>query len=231
LRVLPAVISLAALAFAARPAAETRLQTAALPALAGALEDVEGAFAALPTTDDPIAIAAGGLIARPAYRTSLDNGFGFDNHFQGIQKIGETDTLVLSGADAAAPAANLFIVRLDGPATGALVSALTLDAEAWHAGGIAAYDSVLAVPLYGNGGGGRKSHVRFFDVSDPLAPRRLPVSIERDGRKAIAVALTRLVNAHWLVAVLSGRDGEPRRLDFYLSRGDDLALGFDDSLA
>ena len=231
LRGLLAGISLTVAALGAGPDTQQAPQFAASPALASAPGDVEGAFAALATAGDPIAIAVGGLIAKPAYRTSLDNGFGFDNHFQGVQRIGASDVVVLSGADAAASAADLFVVQLDGQGSGALVSALTLDDEAWHAGGIAAHESILAVPLYGNGGGRRKSQVRFYDVSAPLAPRQLPVSIERNGRKAIAVALTRLVNAHWLVAVLSGRDGEPRRLDFYLSRGSELAGGFDEPLA
>ena len=231
LRGLLAGISLTVAALAAGPDAQQVPQFAASPALASAPDDVEGAFAALATAGDPIAIAVGGLIAKPAYRTSLDNGFGFDNHFQGVQRIGASDVVVLSGADAAASAADLFVVQLDGQGSGTLVSALTLDDEAWHAGGIAAHESILAVPLYGNGGGRRKSQVRFYDVSTPLAPRQLSVSIERNGRKAIAVALTRLVNAHWLVAVLSGRDGEPRRLDFYLSRGTEIAGGFDEPLA
>ena len=230
LRELLAAMSLAALALTAAPAAQPVPQAGPALAALPVLDDVEAAFAGVARTGESLAISIGGLIARPAYRTSLDNGFGFDNHFQGIQRIGASDVLVLSGADAAASTADLFIVKLDGPGTGALVSALTLDDEAWHAGGIAAQDSILAVPRYDSGGSRRKSRVRFYDVSDPIAPRQLPVSIERDGRKAIAVALTRLVNAHWLVAVLSGRDGEPRRLDLYLSRGAQLADGFGEPL-
>ena len=222
-------IGLAALTLAAGPSAQQLPER--VPAWPSSLDDVEAAFAGLATTGEPLLISVGGLIARPAYRASLGNGFGFDNHFQGIQRLGSSNVLVLSGADASASAADLFIVQLDQQGEGHLVSALTLDDEAWHAGGIAAHESILAVPLYGSGGGVRKSRVRFYDVSDPLAPRQLTVSIERHGRKAIAVALTRLVNAHWLAAVLSGRDGDPRRLDLYLSRGGEIEDGFGEPLS
>ena len=230
-RGLLAAIGLAAVTLAAEPSAQQLADTALAPTASSSLDDVEASFARLSTKGVPLAVSVGDLIPRPAYRASLGNGFGFDNHFQGIQRIGATDVLVLSGADAAASAADLFIVRLAEPgSTGEFVSALTLDDEAWHAGGISAHESILAVPFYDSGGGRRRGRIRFYDVSEPLAPRQLPVSIERDGRKAIAVALTRLVNTHWLVAVLSGRDGEPRRLDFYLSRGAQIEGGFGEAL-
>ncbi len=171
------------------------------------------------------AAAVDGLIPRPAYRSSFSNGFGYDNHFQGVQRLGASDVLALSGADSSASAADLFLVEL-GSVGARFISALTLDDEAWHAGGISAAGAILAVPFYDSGGSARQSRVRFYDVADPRAPRQLPVTIERAGRKAIAVALTRLVNGYWLAAVLSGRDGDPRRLDFYLSRTADLLDGF-----
>ena len=190
-----------------------------------ALENVERAFARLGGAGEFFAASAGNLIPRPAYRNSFSNGFGYDNHFQGIQRLGTSDVLALSGADAAASAADLFLVDLGaGPAR--FIASFTLDDQAWHAGGISEGASILAVPFYDSGGSGRQSRVRFYDVSDPYWPRQLPITIERAGRKAIAVALTRLGNQHWLVAVLSGRDGDPRRLDFYLSRTVDLLDGF-----
>lgn len=190
-----------------------------------ALEHVERAFARLGGAGEFFVASAGNLIPRPAYRSSFSNGFGYDNHFQGIQRLGASDVLALSGADPAASTADLFLLELVG-GSARFVSSFTLDDQAWHAGGISEAESVLAVPFYDSGGSGRQSRVRFYDVSDPYAPRQLPVTIERSGRKAIAVALTRLVNQRWLVAVLSGRDGDPRRLDFYLSRTADLLDGF-----
>lgn len=68
--------------------------------------------------------------------------------------------------------------------------------------------------------------VLFYDMSDPERPLRMSVRIERPGRKAYAVAVTRLVNHHYLVAVLSDRDELARRLDLYLSLTAELADGF-----
>ena len=191
------------------------------------LDDVEAAFANLSNRSEALTARMNGLIQSPAYRSSFGNGFGFSNHFQGIQRAGRY--LMLSGADAHGPAADLFVVRLDGTHAGTLVAALTLDDQAWHAGGIAIHGTTLALPLYGTSADddeARPGLVRFYDVAEPERPVQLPVTIERPARKAIAVALTRLQNAHWLVAVLSGRDGQPRRLDFYLSRTADLESGF-----
>lgn len=186
---------------------------------------MERAFAKLSGAGEFFVASVRNLIARPAYRNSFSNGFGYDNHFQGIQRLGASDVLALSGADSAASAADLFLVEL-GAGSARFIASLTLDDQAWHAGGISEAASILAVPFYDSGGSARESRVRFYDVSDPYGPRQMPVTIERAGRKAIAVALTRLVNQHWLVAVLSGRDGDPRRLDFYLSRTADLLDGF-----
>ena len=192
------------------------------------LDDVEASFAALSSRGESLTAVMSGLIPRPAYRATASNGFGVANHFQGIQRVG--NYIVISGADAHAPAADLFVARLESDTTAALIGAFTLEDAAWHAGGIAVEGTTLAVPFYGAGGEDRQSRVRFYDLSDPTVPVQLPVAIERPARKAIAVALTRLRNSHWLVAVLSGRDGLPRRLDLYLSRSTDLTTGFGDPL-
>lgn len=83
---------------------------------------------------------------------------------------------------------------------------------------------IMAVPLHG--GTPRHAKVVFYDFSEPEHPRRLPVEIDRQGRKASATAFARLPNGRFVVAVLSAFDGLPRRMDIYLSRGAALESGF-----
>jgi len=101
-----------------------------------------------------------------------------------------------------------------------VVARVAIDAGLWHAGGLATYGRVLAVPVYG--GNPLAGRVLFYDMSDPEHPVRMPVQIDRPGRKAYAVAVTRLANRHYLVAVLSDRDELARRIDLYVSRAGDL---------
>lgn len=84
--------------------------------------------------------------------------------------------------------------------------------------------NIMAVPLHG--GTPRNAKVVFYDFTEPEHPRKLPVEIDRPGRKASATAFARLANGHFLVAVLSAFDGLPRRLDVYLSRSAALEDGF-----
>jgi len=117
-------------------------------------------------------------------------------------------------------------LRGEGPPPRAdrVVANVPVDQTLWHAGGLATYGSVLVVPIYGSNP--RQGRVLFYDMTDPEMPVRLPVQIDRPDRKAYAVAMTRLANGHYLVAVLSARDDLARRLDLYLSRTKQLVDGF-----
>jgi hypothetical protein len=160
----------------------------------------------------------------------LRNIFGLLNHFQGIQRIGR-DYFVLSGSNPRGARADLFLIRLnedledgDSEESGDVVATINADSMMTHAGGLSVADNILAVPLHG--GTPLNARVDFYDVSDPANPRKLPVQIERPGRKASAVAFTRLPNGYYLAAILSAFDGLPRRIDFYLSRSVIFRDGF-----
>jgi len=117
-------------------------------------------------------------------------------------------------------------LRGHGPAPrgDAVVASVAIDDKLWHAGGLATYGRVLAVPVYG--GSPLRGRVLFYDMSDPERPVRMSTRIERPGRKAYAAAITRLPNRRYLVAVQSARDEVARRLDLYLSLSGELADGF-----
>ena len=195
----------------------------AQPAGARLIDDVEGAFARIQVVGAHLTARTNGLIPEPRYRTSMRNWFGLLNHFQGIQRLPDRNYLILSGSNPRSSAAELFVVRLDGD-TGDVVARIGVDSAMWHAGGLSTIGRILAVPLHG--ASPRHAKVVFYDVSDPEHPVRLPVEIDRPGRKASAVAITDLPNGRFLAAVLSAYDGLPRRIDFYLSRSAVLEDGF-----
>ena len=108
-------------------------------------------------------------------------------------------------------------------AEGEVVRRVEVDPSMWHAGGLSVMNTILAVPLHQVSP--RQAKIVFFDFTDPLNPRKIPVEIARPGERP-APAITDLPNGRVLVAVLSAFDGLPRRLDFYLSRTSSLTDGF-----
>jgi len=181
------------------------------------------------------------LVPSPWYTASIFNKLGFRNHMQGIQRLRNSNFLVLSGSNTNVPVANLFIIEIASrskngdwtsnlildnrpPQQDAFIRAIDVDSTLWHAGGISAMGDILAVPIFGY----KPLHgkIIFYNMQNPLAPQLLPVAIDRPGSKAYAVALARLANHRIAVAVLSDRDHRPRRLDFYISRSTTFGDGF-----
>jgi hypothetical protein len=195
------------------------------------LADVESAFARIAGQGEHLTARVDGHIPKGAYRQSLTNFFGLHNHFQGIQRVPETDYVVVSGSNPRM--SELFVVRLASgdrvsetsiPPANGIVARIGIDPVMWHAGGLSLDGTILAVPLYG--GSPRRGSIAFYDLRDPEKPEKLAVEIDRLGRKSMAVALTRLPGGLYLAAVLGGYDGLPRRIEFYLSETDRLEDGF-----
>ena len=195
------------------------------------LADVESAFARIAGKGAHLTARVDGHIPKGAYRQSLTNLFGLHNHFQGIQRVPDSDYVVVSGSNPRM--SELFIVRLASgdrvsensiPPENGIVARIGIDPVMWHAGGLSLDGTILAVPLYG--GSPRRGTIAFYDLRDPEKPEKLPVEIDRLGRKSMAVALTRLPGGLYLAAVLGGYDGLPRRIEFYLSETERLEDGF-----
>jgi hypothetical protein len=193
------------------------------PMPAPLIHDVESAFARIQNRGKLLTARSNGLIPRPRYRVTLTNLFGFRNHFQGVQRPPTGNYLVISGSNR--QSSDLFVVRFRDPESpGDIVAQIAVDPTLKHAGGLSMFGSLLAVPLHG--GSPLRAQIVFYDLANPEQPRRLPVTIERPGRKASATAITCLVNGRFLVAVLSAYDGLPRRVDLYLSRSTTFDDGF-----
>ena len=164
-------------------------------------------------------------VGRLDFTTQVTNGFGFGEHFQGVQRIG--NRLVISGGINRADAgALLFVIEMGSRAAptwslpsyaadgysytapfpqDASVDVLQIDAERWHAGGMQAADSFVAVPVYQPGA--RSSKVNFFDFRSGKGVA-LPALLKGDS-EAKAVGLLR-VEGVYLLAVW-----DDDRLDFH----------------
>lgn len=205
------------------------------------LENVEAAFSDIRTKGEYLAAWDGEHIPWPRYTANIDNTFGVQNHFQGIQRLRKSNYLVISGGDPHESMSHLFVVKMASRqveggwrsntiATGRppngdeVVRTIGIDSAMWHAGGINILGDILAVPVYNTAPA--NCRIVFFHLQDPENPQRFRVTIERPGMKAGAVALTKLRNGYYLVAVWSDSDAWPRRLDFYLSRTQNINDGF-----
>lgn len=174
-------------------------------------------------------------LPRTGRRLAFDPGStgrlgGWKRHWQGIQRLSRDSITVLyvsrSGGDRSVivvqvgkgPAERLHPDRETAvePMRGVTVGTLPYDTGFRHAGGLALLGDLLLVPLDGAPGG----RVVFYDVSAPLAPRRIgalrpaPSRDQRKPREASAVGLTRLADGHYLLVI---GVHSSKALDFYLS--------------
>lgn len=212
--------------------------------------NVERAFDYLPTrTDSFFSVWTDSMIKSPKYQQIQSNQYkgiwGALNHFQAIKRLPEHLNLgtyfAITGSDPITPQSQLFIVNVASgskhgkfekqaksktpPDTDHFVSSIILDTEYWHAGGIDSAGKYLAITVDNE----TDSKILFFDIENPVKPKRLKVQIDRPNRNAIAVGLTKLTCGHFVVAVWTdGNNRANRGLDFYFSRTSNLKDGFED---
>jgi hypothetical protein len=231
------------------------------------VENVENAFSNIRTRGEYMAVWDGDKIPYPKYMSAdFSNQFGVNNHFQGIQRLRNSNYLVISGGDVYARRGHILIVKLGSrgeengwrsnliqsgypPNTDTILKVigvnshrvinqkLGIKSSQWHAGGISILGDILAVPVEGSK---QKtgSKILFYNLREPEQPHIFPFAIDRPGIKASAVALTKLPNGYYLLAVLVASDKFPdhekkrrqkekgRYLDFYISKTTDFREGF-----
>jgi hypothetical protein len=207
--------------------------------------DVATAFARIRTVGDYMAVKDGGVFPRHRYTQKNQTINRSKVHFQGIQRHGDGQHLIMVGGDVVAPSSQLFVIRMDtrrktgpwgsniikdgkAPDRDRLVHITALDGELWHPGGIDLCGDILVIPIETDVR--NVSRVLFLDVGNPTSPILLKPQLNRMEqpiqRKATAVALCRLAqNDHFLCAILSG-SGEERRIDLHLSESVDFEQGF-----
>ncbi len=180
------------------------------------------------------------------YTAHVDNSLGLGNHFQGMQRLRKGSYVVVSGGDQHSNAkhkraSHLFVIKLGSrasrgpwgsnlvkrqvpPTSDRIVKTIGIDRQLWHAGGISVCGDILAVPVESSSP--ERSRVVFYNMNNPEKPQQFTHTVKRPNAKAGAVALTRLPNDYYLLAVWSDSDTKPRRLDFYLSQSTRFMDGF-----
>lgn len=178
----------------------------------------------------------------PEYTSNLSNQRFNREHFQGVQRVGSK--LVLSGgishvdAPGTQKASQLIVVEMGSvaektawslPAYGSsykepderdlVVEVRTVHQTAWHAGGIQAIDSLVAVPVYASG---QDSRIEFLDLEEEA---RILKPLETPGQSPKAVGIAPLADwlAHRYVMVV----WDDVDLRFYFA--DTLPLDFDEA--
>lgn len=206
------------------------------------LRDVARAFDCVRTHGDVLSIWDGGLIPDFRYtRVNIGTKGRARNHFQGIQRLRDGQHLVISGGDLNQPASHVFIARMSSCSStsawgcnllfsrepslnDSVVRTIAFDRKLWHAGGLALLGDVLAIPIEGDDA----SRIVFVDLADPEDALRIDCDIDRPDRRAGAVGLGRLGDGRFFCAVWweVPKRRPPGRVDFYVSRSDDLRAGF-----
>jgi hypothetical protein len=178
---------------------------------AAGLDHVERQFAAIEPAGEAV-----DLPASPDFDAYAPEAGG-THHFQGIQRLRGGGWVITGSA-----AADVFIIDASG-------RAIREHADRWflHAGGIQLLDDDLAVGVETGGRSDGQSRVVFYDLSQPMSPRRLVNTIarrpeelpqpcpERRAPTAGAVALAALPDGGLLMIV--GR-WDSDVLDLYRSR-------------
>jgi hypothetical protein len=129
------------------------------------VKNVEAGFARISRLGDYLRLHPHKDMPRWLYTMSSEhNNSGYQNHFQGIQRLQDKNYLVISGGDWRNSKSDVFIIQMESrpaqgpwwsnivttiepPRTDGIVVALELDDKHWHAGGMDIQGNILAVPI------------------------------------------------------------------------------------
>ena len=179
------------------------------------------------------------IIKGRKYTMGLFNKFGIDNHFQGIQRLFNSEYFVFSGGDYARKQGHLFIGKIESksgaelwgenripwkktPKKDKLISKIKVGSKLWwHPGGLQTLGGILVVPSE-DYKVTNTAIIEFFDMSRPQRPVKFKHSIIRKHQDAGGVAITKLENGYYLLGVHATPE-----IDFYLSKSMRFEDGFD----
>lgn len=211
--------------------------------------NVPQAFLNIPVrTNHVFNIMTNNIINAPHYTQTLSNRYqgtwGGLNHFQSIKRLPEHlglgNIIVCTGTDPLTPESQLFIAQLgsekksglfakESTKKDKLIKKIKLSSKYWNAGSVDMAGAYLAIPVYNTD----DSKIIFYKIScsdkENLDIKRLNTSIKRHGKIATNVALTRLADGHYLLAIWNDdkNDNNSKGLDFYFSKTTEIKRGFD----
>jgi hypothetical protein len=166
--------------------------------------------------------------------------FGFNNHFQGVERLRDSNFMVISGGLIQEHQAQLFVAEMRSrseegdfggnldrrgspPPEDGMISRIDFDDPAhWHAGGLARLGDVVIVPLTDDVQKVHTISIVFYDFSDPLNPKKIATEIDRPTGEGI-VGAEKLPDGRFIV-VTHYDDA----LHFHYSRSARLEDGFED---
>lgn len=220
--------------------------------------DVPQAFSYIPVrTHTFIGAWTDDVIHYPLYTQRMTKRFegiwGDLNHFNSIKRMPtylDMGTIVIAtGTDPHDQEAQLFIAHIPSeehhgtftknitknklPLTDKLIKKITLSSTYWHTGSIDSCGSYIAIPIYN----GKDSRIVVYKMEykspkhsiENLEIKNLNIDIERDDKESKAVAMTRLADGSFVIAVW-GYDQVSKKygFDFYFSKDNDINNGFDE---
>jgi len=196
------------------------------------------------------------IIHYPLYTQRMTKRFegiwGYLNHFNGIKRMPEYldmgTIIIATGTDPHDHEAQLFVTHLPSekshgaftknmtknkpPLTDKLIKKIALSSTYWHAGSIDTCGSYIAIPIYN----GKGSRVVLYQMEysstkhtiEDLEIKNLDICIDRQDQESKAVAITRLADDTFVIAVWSSENASTQQgFDFYFSKDSDIQNGFD----
>ena len=204
------------------------------------VRDVREAFQKLDEKGSKLALHTGHLFPGRTFTQALVSRFGLDNHFQGIQRLSDGKTFVVSGADYWHRQGYLFVGQLrtkdtsgelksnlNGlkiPKGDTFINRINVGTPAhWHAGGIGSLGDIVVVPCE-DFKVTETATVYFYDLSDPERPRMIAPPLARRHTDAGTALLYKQGDGRYVTGFYTGGT-----LDFYTSKTTHIEDGFDDS--
>ncbi|CAE8610442.1 unnamed protein product [Polarella glacialis] len=215
---------------------------ATLTSNAPVMVDVLAAYNAIPDDDGGVQL---GINTGPKFPKGYNKGhLPYSEHIQGIQRAQGTNVLLMAGSGTTEHSGHLFAAQLEPssaqgsslgsaagasspPASNVIVDVERVDIEYDHCGGLSTQGPYLVVGCEAGckpimrvmGKCHEVSRVHFYDVSNPLLPKKLPYVIPREGATAGASGLLQEADGRYLLIV--GRT-DSAILDFYRSNSTSL---------
>eukprot|EP00933_Yihiella_yeosuensis_P047927 TRINITY_DN4391_c0_g1_i2.p1 TRINITY_DN4391_c0_g1~~TRINITY_DN4391_c0_g1_i2.p1 ORF type:complete len:467 (-),score=102.01 TRINITY_DN4391_c0_g1_i2:207-1520(-) len=205
------------------------------------MEDAAAALSAMNKNGVPFNIAKGANFPTDGFTDYIPP---YTSHLEGIARLPPNTGGTYIALTGAGEKPYIFVAQLPEvpAAAGKIASAANLngkivetfqpDEKYSHPGGVSMSGDILIVGVEAGcsamsrvfGGCTKASVVRFYDLSDPKNPKRLPYSIERPTETAGAVSVVRQQNGKFLLMV---GEGDSAVIDFYVSTTTDGDLSKD----
>jgi hypothetical protein len=191
------------------------------------VKDVAQSFDNLSEDGETSSFDTNGMFYKGTFVQAINNTFGLDNHFQGVQVLHDSRYFIFSGANFKSRTSTLFTAFVD-PATGEgkVVNRIDVKDEInWHMGGIARIGDLVATPLE-SFKVAKSSKVLFWNFSDPDHPVQLPFSIEIPDLHSGAVSFFKADDGR--TVLMTNHDGIFR---YFYSKSTNVMDGFETTSA